>query len=69
MEDIQIFANSKRMCEYNTISYEINGWSEWLNVNNTLRHPVSLKIQLGEGIVAVERIEPSGNGRIIGGIS
>lgn len=53
MKDIHIFALSKRVCDYNTACYEINGWSEWLNVVNHLNHPIILKIKLDDGIVAV----------------
>jgi hypothetical protein len=69
MKDIQIFATSKRICDYNTISYEINGWSEWLNVVNHLDHPIMLKIKLQEGIIAIEEVPPMQTGRIIAGIS
>ena len=69
MKDIHIFALSKRMCEYNTVSYEINAWSEWLNVVNHLNHPIVLKIKLDDGIVAVEKVPASASGKIIAGIS
>lgn len=69
MQDIHIFALSKRMCEYNTVSYEINAWSEWLNVANHLNHPIILRIKLDDGIVAVETVQASATGKIIAGIS
>jgi hypothetical protein len=66
---VQIFAVSRRPCSYNTVCYEINGWTEWLTVTNKLAHPLVLRVRLQEGIVGVECIPPNSKGRIIAAIS
>jgi hypothetical protein len=53
MDDIRIFSISKRICDYNTISYEINDWSEWLTIKNDLSMPVLIRVKLHEDIAGV----------------
>ena len=69
MEDIHIFALSKRVCDYNTISYEIHEWNEWLTVKNELGCPIVLRVRLNEEALGEEVIASGETGKIIAGLS
>ena len=56
MENINIFALSKRVCDYGTISYEVNEWHEWLVVKNKLSYPIVLRVKLTEESLGVELV-------------
>jgi len=64
-----IFALSKRVCDYNTISYEIHEWHEWLRVKNELTCPIVLRVKINEEACGEEVIPSLQTGRIISGLS
>jgi hypothetical protein len=69
MEDICIFSLSKRICDYNTLSYEINDWNEWLTIKNELNETLLVRVKLQEDIAGICYVAGGQTNRIISGLA